>query len=388
MSSRRLAYALAAPLIAVIVTLIITSIVILISGASPLEAYSKMLEFSFTMRGMTSIINQATPLFIAGVAVAIGFQMNLFNIGVEGQYRLAGLLAAWAGAQIAWPAPLHATFIIVVAMVVGAAWAGIAGFLKVRRNVNEVISTIMLNQIAFGLILWLLNNFLRADVEEGAGLGAKTDPISPSGWMPSIDPIVNPIVKLFGRELPGGRSSIYGFVVIAIVLGVLYWTLLTRTRFGYDLRASGLNPNAAYTSGVNPKRMVIITMLMSGAVAGLIGLPTLMGNTRFYDEAFPAGLGFDGIAVALLGQYHPIGMLVGALLFGFLDYSSGALQLADIEPEVVAIMKGTIMLTAVIAFTVVRRRAAAAEVREAARRLDEHRRTARPGQPTPAGAPA
>src|SRR4029450_2428240 len=140
------------------------------------------------------------------------------------------------------------------------------------------------------------------------------------------------------------------------------------------LRSSVLNPNAALTSGVNPKRMVVITMLLSGAIAGLIGLPVLMGNTHFYDEAFPAGLGFDGIAVALLGQYHPVGMAVGALLFGFLDYSSGGLQLANIEPEVVAIMKGTIMLCAVIAFTVVRRRATAAEVRDAARRLEQQSR--------------
>jgi simple sugar transport system permease protein len=253
--------------------------------------------------------------------------------------------------------------------------------LKVTRNVNEVISTIMLNQIAFGVILWLFNDFLRE--EGGEGLAAHTKQIPRSGWMPSIDPIV----EFFGIDLPGGRSAIYGFVLIAIALGAFYWVALTRTRFGFDLRASGLNPNAALTSGVNPKRMVVVTMLMSGAIAGLIGLPTLMGNTRFYDEAFPAGLGFDGIAVALLGQYHPIGMAVGALLFGFLDYSSGGLQLADIEPEVVAIMKGTIMLCSVIAFTVVRRRSAAAEVRDAARQMEDHRGR-RPTTAVPSEAPA
>ena len=148
-----LLYAVAAPVIALIVTFIITSIVILISGANPLDAFSNMIDYSTRGRGITSIINQATPLFIAGVAVAIGFQMNLFNIGVEGQYRLAGLIAAWAGAEVALPAPLHVGFIILVAMVVGSLWAGIAGVLKVTRNVNEVISTIMLNQIAFGVIL-------------------------------------------------------------------------------------------------------------------------------------------------------------------------------------------------------------------------------------------
>jgi general nucleoside transport system permease protein len=369
-TSRRFLYAVAAPVIALVVTLIITSIVILISGANPIDAYQNMIDYSTRARGVTSIINQATPLFIAGVAVAIGFQMNLFNIGVEGQYRLAGLIAAWAGAQIAWPAPFHVLFIILVAMVVGGLWAGIAGVLKVTRNVNEVISTIMLNQIAFGVGLWLFNDYLR--LEGGTNLAAQTEPIPKSGWMPSIDPII----EFFGIDLPGGRSAIYGFVLIAIALGALYWVTLTRTRFGFDLRASGLNPNAALTSGVNPKRMVIITMLLSGAIAGLIGLPLLMGNTHIYDEAFPAGLGFDGIAVALLGQYHPVGMAVGALIFGFLDYSSGGLQLAGIEPEVVAIMKGTIMLTAVIAFTVVRRRAAAAEVRDAARQLESERRPA------------
>jgi simple sugar transport system permease protein len=374
MSSRRLLYAVAAPVIALVVTLIITSIVILISGANPIDAYRNMIDFSTQARGVTSIINQSTPLFIAGVAVAIGFQMNLFNIGVEGQYRLAGLIAAWAGAQVALPAPFHVLFIIVVAMVVGSLWAGIAGVLKVTRNVNEVISTIMLNQIAFGVGLWLFNDYLR--VKGGESLAAQTKLIPRSGWMPSIDPIV----EFFGIDLPGGRSSIYGFVLIAIALGVFYWVALQRTRFGFDLRASGLNPNAALTSGVNPKRMVVITMLLSGAIAGLIGLPVLMGNVHFYDEAFPAGLGFDGIAVALLGQYHPIGMAVGALIFGFLDYSSGGLQLAGIEPEVVAIMKGTIMLCAVIAFTVVRRRAAAAEVRDAARQLEQR------GTPAPAGA--
>ncbi len=150
-ASRRLLYAVAAPVIALVVTLIITSIVILISGANPLDAFSNMIDYSTRARGVTSIINQATPLFIAGVAVAIGFQMNLFNIGVEGQYRLAGLIAAWAGAEVALPAPLHVGFIILVAMVVGSLWAGIAGVLKVTRNVNEVISTIMLNQIAFGV---------------------------------------------------------------------------------------------------------------------------------------------------------------------------------------------------------------------------------------------
>jgi general nucleoside transport system permease protein len=198
-------------------------------------------------------------------------------------------------------------------------------------------------------------------------LGAKTKVIPKSGWIPSL----NRPLSWLGIHLPPGlRNSLFGFVLIAVLLGVAYHLVLNRTRFGFDLRASGANPSAAKASGVNPGRMIITTMLISGGVAGLVGMPDLLGNTHFYDEAFPAERGFDGIAVALLGQNHPVGVAVAAILFGFLDRSSGALQLVHIAPEVVAIMKGTIMLSAVISFVTLRRWASTAAVRAAARQLE------------------
>lgn len=371
-TARRITYVVAAPLAALAFALAVSSVVLIISGHNPFSAFGDMASYAVERRdgqprNAVNIVNRAIPLYLAAVAVAIGFRMNLFNIGVEGQYRLAGLIAAYVGGAVALPAVIHLPLIIIVAMVVGAVWAGIAGVLKVRRGVSEVISTIMLNYVAFALIQWLLQNHLR--VAQEGGLGARTEEIDPSGLMPSLDRFF----ELFGIDMPGGRNALYGFLVVAIALGIGFHVLLNRTRFGYDLRAAGLNASAARASGVNTNRMVVRAMLLSGAVAGLIGLPQLLGNTRFFDEAFPAGLGFDGIAVALLGRNRPIGMAVAALLFGFLNGTSGILQLQEIPPEVVRIMQGIILLSAVIAYEIVRRLAEAAEIKAAAERLERER---------------
>ncbi len=383
MTARRVLYAVAAPVGAFVVAVAISSIVLVISGHNPFDAFGKMLSYAVQQRegegfrNAVNIVNRAIPLYLSAVAVAIGFRMNLFNIGVEGQYRLAGLMAAYVGGNVALPAVLHLPLILFVAMVVGAAWAGIAGVLKVQRGVSEVISTIMLNYIAFALIQFLLQNHLR--VANEGGLGARTKEIPRSGWMPSL----NRFFELFGLDMPAGRNALYGFLAVAVALGVGFHVLLNRTRFGYDLRAAGLNASAARASGVNTNAMVLRAMLLSGAVAGLIGLPQLLGNTHFYDEAFAAGLGFDGIAVALLGRNRPIGMAVAALLFGFLNGTSGILQLQDIPPEVVRIMQGIILLSAVVAYEIVRRLAEAAEIKAAAEKLER----ARAEQP-PVGVPA
>jgi general nucleoside transport system permease protein len=363
--TRLLVVSVLAPILAFVVSLLIATIVIKISGNDPFFAYSKMWHYDTRSDSITSILNRASSLYLAGIAVALGFKMNLFNIGVEGQYRVAGLFAAYLGAQVSAPPVIHVTFIIAVAMIVGAAYAGIAGVLKVRRNVNEVISTIMLNAIAEGLILWLVNNHFRIQNTTGQ-LGARTKTIAASGQMPSL----NRPFSWIGIHLPGGRDKLYGFVLIAVVVGIVYHQVLKRTRFGYDLRASGANPAAARASGVHPGRMILTTMLLSGAIAGLIGLPDLMGQTPFFNEAFPAGRGFDGIAVALLGQNHAAGVGVAAILFAFLDRSSNPLQLAQVAPEVVAIMKGTIMITAVITFVLMRRWATTSAVKSAARQIE------------------
>lgn len=347
------------PVSAVVLAFGVSSLVLIAIGENPISAFRSMFQYGSQQNSLVSTVNRAVPLYVAGLAVAIGFKMNLFNIGVEGQYRLAALLSAAAGAAVALPAPLHIAFIMLVAMAVGAGWAGIAGVLKVKRGVHEVVSTIMLNSIATGVTAYLLANYLRKPLV-GSELLLATRPIPASGQLP-------PLAVIGGEDL---RS----FVLIAVALGVLVYVLIWRTRFGYDLRASGINPDAARASGIDPNRMILTTMLISGAIAGLIGMSDLFGFFHAYTLDFPAGLGFDGIAVALVGLNHPVGIAIAAMVFSWVDRAAQILDLEGVPKEVIIITKGVIILSVVIAYEVVRRLVQAQEVKAAAeetRRLEQ-----------------
>jgi simple sugar transport system ATP-binding protein len=274
--------AVAAPLVAAVFALLVSSLALLASGNAPLEVYAKMLEDGTQLRSVLITINNAVPLYLAGIAVAIGFRMALFNIGVEGQYSLAALLAAAAGAAVALPGPLHIAFVVVVAMAVGAAWAGVAGLLKTTRGVSEVISTIMLNVIAGGLAAYLLSTHLQERVE--GSNNTRTARLPESAHFPDLDPVL----QAFGVEPPQG-TRLGGFLLVAVVVGVLYALVVDRSRFGFELRATGLNPSAAVASGVDAKRMTLVTMLLSGAVAGLVGLAQVLGTSFSYGLSFTAG---------------------------------------------------------------------------------------------------
>jgi simple sugar transport system permease protein len=348
---RRVGLSLLGPVLAIAVALVISGIVIALIGEDPFAALRLMLDFgdspSQQTQAMVVILNRAIPLFLAGLAVSVAFRMGLFNIGVEGQYRLAAILSAAVGAAVALPGPLHVLLIIVVAMAVGAIWAGIVGVLKVTRGVSEVISSIMLNFVALGTASFLLTGPLR-----GSGEGASivtTTPIPESGWFPGINWLFT------GLGLAEPRTELYGFLFVAVVVGAVVAVLIKRTRFGFDLRATGLSPSAATASGVDTRGMVIKTMLLSGAIAGLIGLPDLLGETHLFGTQFTGGLGFLGIAVALLGRNTPLGIALAALLFAFLDRAALPLQFADIPSSVVTIVQGTIVLAVVIANEIARR---------------------------------
>ena len=346
---RKLSLGAAAPLMALVFAIISSSVVLLLAGSNPLEAYGDMVNHASKLETMIDILNRATPLFISGIAAAIGFRMNLFNIGVEGQYLLAALVAAQVGGVISLPAPLHVAVILLVGMSVGATYSGVAGVLKVTRGISEVISTIMLNAIAIsglivaGLKLW--------QAESGGNVTRiGTDPIPKSGRIPNL----NRIVEIFTRDI-GRDRRLTGVLVVAIAVGVGYHVLLNRSRFGYDLRASGANPSAAQVGGISPKRMVLSAMLLSGAVAGLVGMTEIMDSGLFPSNPIQ-NLGFAGIAVALLGRNSAVGAAIAALIFAFLDISSGILQnTGSASREIVQIMQAIIILAAVIAYQITQR---------------------------------
>lgn len=346
---RRIGLGLAAPVVAVLFSLVLSSFFLLLADASPLEAYRQMWSYGTRSDSIISMINRAVPLYVSGLAVAFGMKMGLLNIGVEGQYRMAAVAAAAVGSAVVLPAPLHVALILVVAVLAGMAWITVPVVLKVTRGVHEVISTIMMNAISIGLTAWLLQNFL--DEKTSANdLELATRDIPESGRFPSL----NPVLEWFGIELRRG-SDLQGFVVIAALLGLVYYLVIWRTRFGFDLRASGANASAALVSGVRPKAMVAKTLLISGGIAGLVGMSQLLGFFHRFTVDFPQQLGFTGIAVALLGRSHPVGIAIGALLFGFMERSAQILDLEGIPKEIVVIMQGIIVISVVVAYELVRR---------------------------------
>ena len=361
--NRRIIGGILAPLLAAVVAIAVSSIALLIAGESPVTAFREMWETIDSTQSVILITNRAVPYYVAGVAVAIGFKMNLFNIGAAGQYQLAALLAAGAGAAVSMWAPLHVLFVFLVAIVVGGAYAAIAGILKVWRGVNEVISTIMLNYIAIGISAFLLAEPLR---NESSGNLAQTRALPASARLPNL----NELLETFGFHLPDG-VFLRGFLPYAILLGFGYWLLLNRSRFGFNLRVSGANAAAARTSGVNPKRMVLTTIILSGAVAGTIGLGPLMTEEFTYGDQFPKTLGFTGLALALLGRNHPIGIAAAAVVWATIERATQRLSTLGIPQEIGVILQGSFLLAAVIAYEVVKRWSDAAEARAAAERTPD-----------------
>ncbi|MET0191255.1 MAG: ABC transporter permease [Pseudonocardia sediminis] len=359
MTTSKIRSAVLAPALAVLVAALLCAVALLVSGDSPLQAFGVMISQLGSGTVAVDTVNSAAVYYIAALAVAIGFQMKLFNIGVEGQFRVAACMAAIVGGTLPLPPVLHTVVIIAVAALSGAAWVAVPALLKAYRGVSEVISTIMLNAVATGLIAYLISTDTFGQLE---GNNITTPPIAPSGWFPGLS--------------LGGSGTLFGMILVAAVLGVGYWFLLGRTRFGFELKASGQSPTAAAAGGVNARRMVLIALLSSGAVAGLVGLPELLGRDHAYTLTSPSGYGFTGIAIALLGRNHPVGIALGALLWAYLDKSAVALDVVGIPREIVLIMQGLIVLSVVVAYEVVRR----VDLRAEQRRVAE----AAPAAPRPA----
>jgi simple sugar transport system permease protein len=353
---RRILLAVSAPLLAFVVAAVVTTLVLLAAGDDPADFWEVLLSPP-EARNWIDITNNTAVLYLAGLAAAIGFRMNLFNIGVEGQYRVATFAGAVFGGAALLPGPLNTVVTILVAMAAGALWAGIAAVLRVTRGVSEVISTIMLNAIALSLVSYLLQR-----IGSRQGQTFKTDTIPESAWVPGI-----PLV-------PGESARVYGLALLAVVAGVVFAVVLARTRFGFDLRATGQSESAAVASGVNVKRMVVYSLLLSGAVAGLIGMPALFGASHAFGSTIQTGIGFTGIAVALLGRNSPWGIAIAALIFAYLNQAASPLGIqADISTEIIAVTQGVVVLSVVIAYEVVRRARLRAEQAEVSRQLRQQR---------------
>jgi ABC-type uncharacterized transport system permease subunit len=311
----------------VLIAAVIASIPLFyIAGSNPAIGYRSLLEGSLGSKyAIAETFVNAIPLFLSGLAVALAFQGGLFNIGVEGQLLVGGLVAGALGTKLDLPPGIHLFVCIVGGMVAGALWALIPALLKARRGVHEVITTIMMNYIAFALSRFLV----------------KPDGLLVSASQPSATDLVKPTAEL---PVILGGTRLHAGLWITILAGVATWYLLFRTPLGFRIRVVGRNPVAGRFQGMAPNRIIVQTMLLSGALGGLAGGVEVLGVFHRYYDAFSPGYGFDAIAVALLGSLNPIGVAVSAILFGILRAGSVALQaVAGVSRDMISVFSALVV---------------------------------------------
>ena len=308
------------PLIAVLAAFVVGGIVVWIIGDSPIQTYKLLIGSAFSWpNGIGYTLFNATPLIFTGLAVAVAFRCGLLNIGAEGQLYVAAFATAWVGMKfgaadpentfvaqfVHLPAYLLLPLCCLAAIVAGAVWGGIPGLLKARFGSHEVINTIMLNFIAVAL----LSYFTQYRYKIPGDPIMQTAKVSPQAHLPTL-----------GTFVPGFPAWIplnLAFV-LAVLACVLVYVFLWKTKWGYEMRATGANPSAAEYGGVSIRKQIILAMAISGALAGMAGINEVLGYRHRYYDGFSANYGFVGIAVALLGRNHPVGVFLAAILFAIL----------------------------------------------------------------------
>ena len=336
----RLDEAFLPPALALAIALVVGDLLILSFGESPGAVFAMLIEGTWgNPYGLGQTLYKATTLIATGLAVAIPLRAGLFNIGAEGQLAAGGFAAAVMGLVLpaAVPWPIAALLCAIAAMLGGGLVGAIPGALKARFGASEVIVTIMLNFIVLALLNWIVASHLH---------------IPESLHTPEINTGAVPRFADFSAVFRGSAANVTLFGAIAVAVGA--WWFLFRTRAGYELRAVGLQADAAQTGGVRVTRVWFMTMLLGGALAGLGGVNYVLGYKHYFEEGFSAGAGFLGIAVALVGRNHPVGVIFAALLFATL--SQGGLAVNAVVPkQMMDVLQAVVILAVAVCVPEVRR---------------------------------
>lgn len=310
------------PILAVILGLIVGAILMYISGYSPIAGYQALWEGIFgDLYNVGESIRQITPYILAGLAVAFAFRTGLFNIGVEGQLLVGWFAAAYVGFSYEFPKIIHLPLALLAAALAGALWGFVPGILKATLRVNEVVVTIMMNYIALHATNALVKLYSDGD--------DSTDPIHETASLRSD----------FFAQITDFSRLHYG-IFIALAFVIIVWFILEKTKLGFELKAVGFNPDAAKYAGMNVNKNIVLSMVISGALAGLAGAMEALGTFGYVAaKSGFTGIGFDGIAVAILGANTPFGVIFGATLFGSLKYGSLNMpSAAQIPQELVTVI--------------------------------------------------
>jgi simple sugar transport system permease protein len=322
------------PFLAILTAIILGGIIIAGVGGNPFLAYAGLIQGSFgSAKALSETAVWATPYIFAGLAVTLAFKGGLFNIGAEGQLALGAVSSAligyalpeWLGFDI--PRIIHLPLAIIIGMAMGALWGGIVGFLKAYTGGHEVINTIMMNYIALNTISFLLNGPMKD--QNPTNVSARTPLIAESA---RLEPIFS------------GLRVHWGFVLSLLVAFAVWW-LLNKTTLGFEIRTVGANPDAAKYAGINVKRTIILTMMLSGLLAGLAGAIEVTGLNYRHELGFSIGYGFDAIAIALLGKSHPLGVVLAAILFAAMRNGATRMQfLTQMPVDLISMLQALILL--------------------------------------------
>ncbi|MCV2882659.1 ABC transporter permease [Actibacterium sp. XHP0104] len=326
------------PLISLVIAFALSGLVIVAIGEDPVAAVSLMIKGALgSTYGWGYTLYYATNFIFTGLAVSVAFHARLFNIGGEGQATLGGLGVAMVCLYVPWP---HWSMALPAAMVAaalfGAAWAAIPAWLQAKRGSHIVITTIMFNFISAALLNYLLVNLMRPP----RSMDPATAKFPEATHLPTLHDMLAPIGINFSKAAPANISLLF-----ALLACVLVWALIWRTRLGYEIRAYGQSERAAVYAGISPVRITMLAMLISGALAGLMAINNVMGEAERLVMNAPEGAGFIGIAVALMGRNHPFGVLLAALLFGFLYQGGSQVALwTSIPRELIVVIQALVIL--------------------------------------------
>lgn len=329
------------PLINLGVAFIVAGMVVLLVGENPLEAAYLLVRGAFGYGGgIAYTLYYATNFIFTGLSVAVAFHCGLFNIGSEGQAYIGGLGVAIVCLALDHTFPWWLIFPIAIAAsaIFGAAFAFIPAWLQAKRGSHIVITTIMFNFIAASIMVWVLVEFLKP----GEAMGPQTRTFEAAGQIPKL----GWLFEMFGSSLGGAPLNLSFFV--ALICAFLVWILVWRTKFGYEMRTTGTNPTAAIYAGIPPVKTIVVTMLISGALAGMMAINPVMGDQGRLELDFTSQAGFVGIAVALMGRSHPVGIVLAAILFGAL-YQGGAelsFDMPNISRDMIVVIQGLVILFA------------------------------------------
>ena len=329
MKIKRLAGSVLIPMIAIALALLVGAVFIMIAGKSPVEAYSYLLKGAFGSKpAFGETLVKATPLIFTGLAATISYKCGMYNLGGEGQFLMGAVAAVWIGTCYpSIPAALRLVLCLVVAGVAGLLWGAIPGLLRTYRNVNEMIITIMLNQIAVLFMSFMFCGPLKeANIPQTA----------------AVDDSIK-LARFFGT------TRAHTGIFIALIIAVLMYYFMYYTYKGFQFRAVGYNMEASRVNGFSVQRIMMLGFMISGAIAGLGGGVELLGSSYRLQSGFGSGFGFNGVAIALIGQLHPLGTVLVAYLFAVLNCGANAMQAATgITTSVIDIIEAIIIIFSVV----------------------------------------